>query len=582
MLSELKKQLVIFGAGTWGKLCFEFCDSSEVDFFCDNNPERIGQMYCGKKIISFKQLKKNHSDYQIVIAVEKFYQIANQLSQNGIENYVRFVPKEFADHDEMEFGKKKEMEPILADIGKDEMLANYTKNIQLLYNYPYIFGEIPEFKYSQNKIFDLDEEIPYFFKDLSKPLFVQDLSHPVHMKFIFDNVRASEDVAMDNHIYLYYSSKQKFLEMSCLCSLKPLLKRQKFVFLLGIQNKNIYPIDFKKKYGIDYNSMQFKLLRANELKRIVLYRNHIASGQDFLFQIFAANKNVLPIFIPSPFSYLQKSNIILKMDLKLFIENRRCLLNDMYVPIRNLFSLKNFRHLALELYKNSINSKERISPTILLDPHFKIEMWSDIYKSFQYRKGIGLIRNPITRLASYIRSKFFRSDDMYEKRCFVPLYYSTSLFFEEINRYKCFKLESLKENPLKGVKALCKYLQVPFDKNMLHPEKFSYIETCESSTKKNVMGFEPTPKRDIFEVFSEWDLQRLMPIFEPILKYYGYEYKKYAPLLGKNLRKIYSERFLFEKERRIIDRNLFIDLMLYLNNLAKSGKYYLPPYINID
>jgi hypothetical protein len=95
------------------------------------------------------------------------------------------------------------------------------------------------------------------------------------------------------------------------------------------------------------------------------------------------------------------------------------------------------------------------------------------------------------------------------------------------------------------------------------------------------MGFEPTPKRDISEVMSEWDLRRLMPIFEPILKYYGYECKKYAPLQEKKLRKIYSEPFLFEKENKIDDRDSLTEVLLYLYNLAKSGKYYLPPIIDV-
>jgi hypothetical protein len=577
-----KKKIIIFGTGVFGTACFEFCEPNTVAFFCDNNPEKVGQEHCGKKVISFEELKKIHSSYQIVIAVQKFYPIANQLSQNGIENYMRFTPKEFANYEEMDFGKIKEIEQVNTEIKKNKMQKNYDKNKELLSSYPYLFGKIPEFRYSQDKILNLDEEIPYFFKDLSKPLFICNLTHPVHIKYLFDNVRASEDMAMDNHIYMYYENERKFLEMLCQCNLKPLLKLQKFVFLLGKQNKNVYPINFKEKYGIDYAAMPFKPLRANELKRIILYLTHWHSGQDFLFQVSAANKNILPIFVPNPYSYLPKSDVTLKVS-ETFFQKPFYSPDDVYISIRDIFFLKTFRPLILQLCKRKlINNKERISPTILLDPHYKIEMWGDIYKSFQYRKGVGLIRNPITRFASGMRAGFSKVKNINEKRYLAPLYYSTSLFFEEANKYKCFKLESLKNNPIKGAKALCEYFQVPFDKNMLHPEKFSHIATSPSITGKMVMGFESTPKRDISEVMSEWDLQRLMPIFEPILKYYGYEYKKYAPLQEKNLRKVYSQPFLFEKKMEIIERNLFTEVMLYLYNLAKSGKYYLPPVIDID
>jgi hypothetical protein len=296
-------KIIIFGAGLYGKLALEHYGQDIVAFFCDNNSEKTGQIYCGKKIISFEQLKKIYFDYQIIIAVNSYayFQIAKQLAQSGIENYSPFTEEEI----NYNSYKKIKSKPML-EIKKSKMEVNYAKNKKLLHNYPYLFGKFPEFEYSQSRALNLDEEIPYFFKDLSKPLFIRNLSHSVHMKFLFDNVRASEDVAMDNHIYLYYENESEFLQMLCQCDLKPMLKCQKFVFLLGKQNKDIYPIDFKKKYGIDYASMPFKPLRANELKRIVVYRNHTSSGQDFLFQISAANKNILPIFAPNPFAYLPR------------------------------------------------------------------------------------------------------------------------------------------------------------------------------------------------------------------------------------------------------------------------------------
>lgn len=566
-------KMVIFGAGDWGKQALEHYGENAVEFFCDNNPEKAGQTYCGKKIISFKQLKKNHSYYQIVIAVRIFYPIANQLSQNGIENYKIFEPTNLTEF--TSFVNETLTKFTCIEIKKNKMFANYAKNKKLLSSYPYLFGKIPEFKYSQNKVLDLDEETPYFFKDLSKPFLIYDLSHPVHIKFLFDNVRASEDVAMDNHIYLYYANEQKFLEMLCLCDLKPLLKRQKFVFLLGEQTKHIYPIDFKRKYSIDYALMPFKPLRANEIKRIVLYRNHALSGQDFLFQICAANKNILPVFCPDLFNYLPK----LKEEILKFKFN----IKDLFYMRCPSYSLSNpdiFRFISMTLYNNGkINS--RISPTVLLDPHLGDAYYHliDVYKSFPYRKCIGLIRNPIVRFASVIKHQRKLNRDWYGEGQFTLLYrYSlTSL----LDKFKCFKLEYLKHNALKGTKALCKYLQVPYDRDMLHPEKVPYIATCCSTTQKNVMGFESTPKRDISDVLSERDLQRLTPIFEPILKYYGYEYKKYEPLPEKNLRKIYSEPFLFEKGYKISDRGLLTEIMLYLHNLAKSGKFHLPPFIDI-
>jgi glycosyltransferase involved in cell wall biosynthesis len=574
------ENIIVFGAGMWGKTALEHYGEKSVAFFCDNNNDRVGQTYCGKKIISFEQLKKIPSGYKIVIAIGNFYQVANQLYESGIENHVNF----FADSKGTKYAREnnKEKKPICIEIKENKMLANYVKNKKLLSDYPYLFGKIPEFKALEKQILNLDEETPYFFKDLSKPLFISNLSHIVHIKFLFDNVRASEDVTMDNHIYLYYANEQKFLEMLCKCDMKPLLKQQKFVFLLGKQNKNIYPIDFKKRYGIDYESMPFKPLRANELKRIVIYNGLTVSGQDFLFQICAANKSILPIFVPELFSFLPKlENELLKF--KFNINDLFCC-RDIQRSVIYYYSLSNpdiFRFISMILYNNrERKNKIRISPTILLDPHHdKHFQFQNVYKSFPYRKGMRLIRNPITRFASLIKYKFFQSEAHY---FFSNLYSCNPAFFVESGKFSCFKLESLKNKPIEGAKTLCKYLQVPFDKNMLHPEKYSYIASCCGSTGKMVMGFGPTPKRNIFDAISEWDLQRLTPLFEPILQHYGYEYKKYAPMQEKKLRKIYSEPFLFEKEMKVADRDFLTEVMLYFYNLVKNSDYYLPPLIDVD
>ncbi|MCL2284606.1 MAG: hypothetical protein FWC26_14930 [Fibromonadales bacterium] len=577
-------KIIIFGAGHYGNLALEYYGYDAVAFFCDNNSKKIGQMYCGKRIISFKQLKKIHIDYKIIVAIESleiYFQIAKQLAQNGVENYEAFTYENIFYN---KFKEKTELKYI--EIKENKMLANYDKNKNLLRNYPYLFGEIPEFKYYQNAILDLDEEIPCFFKDLSKPLFIRNLSHPVHIKFLFDNVRASEDVTMENHIYLYYENERKFLEMLCKCSLKPLLKGRKFVFLVGKQNKNVYPIDFKNKYNIDYDSMEFKPLRANEFKRIVMLQNFSSHGQDFLFQISAVNRNILPVFVNRPFDYLPKlKKEILKF--KFDINDLFCF--RWYSMDMNYYSLQKpeiFRFISMVLYNNrEQDRRERISPTILLDPHNKSHyLFADVYKSFQYRKSIRLIRNPIAAYASVVNYNFFSKAFNGIPNCkayLAPHYNSTSVFgkFDKLN---CFKLESLKANPEICIKVLCDFFQVPFDKNMLHPEKLPYIEVCRSSTGKNVMGFESTPPRDISEFLSEWDLQRLMPIYEPILRHYGYECKKHAPLKENNLRKIYSEPFKFEKNLKISDRDLYTEVLLYLYKLAKSGEYYLAPFIDIE
>ena len=591
----MSKKIIIFGAGNWGKLALEYYGADAVDFFCDNNPERIGQEYCGKKIISFDRLKEIHADYRIVTAINNFFPIANQLRDNGIENenYVSWMPLK----------KQNNVIRTKIQINKNKMLINYNGNKKLLNEYPYIFGQIPEFENLEDKVLNLDDEIPYFFEDLSKPLLICNISHPLHIKFLFDNVRASEDVAMDNHIYLYYESKQNILEMLCQCDLKPLLKKKKFVFLFGEKNKCIYPIDFKEKYGIDYNVMKIKPLRVNELKRIIMYHNYAHSGQDFLFQISAPNEDILPFYVPQLYSYLprlENKTCNIEFDMDNFLETKFCPDKFPFFPpalsVESLYSIKNIRIFSVALYnQRRTNTRSRISPTVFLDPHLSREkIWHDIYKSFPYRNILGSVRNPISRHASIVKDhnryiNDFGADILnhFKESLFTGLYFSNFwacgyTWEVEINKFRCIKLESLKSNPVKGTKALCKYFQVPFDENMLHPEKFPYIATGRSVTGKTVMGFDPTPKRDNSKFLSDFDLQRLVCLFEPVLKYYGYEYEKYAPVEEKDLRDFFSKPFLYEKELKITDRDFFTNMMLYLYNFAKKGEYKLPPLIEID
>jgi hypothetical protein len=88
-------KIIIFGAGNLGKIAFEYYGEEAVDFFCDNNNEKIGQIYCEKKIISFEELKKNYLEYKIVIAVVNFYAIEKQFYQNEIKNYMIFFHENF-------------------------------------------------------------------------------------------------------------------------------------------------------------------------------------------------------------------------------------------------------------------------------------------------------------------------------------------------------------------------------------------------------------------------------------------------------------------------------------------------------
>lgn len=92
------KQMILFGAGEYGKKALAYIGNERVAFFVDNNANAVGRKVGEKEIISFEKLQKIYKDYQIVISVDarKASAIANQLEAAGIKEYTTYL--EMANH----------------------------------------------------------------------------------------------------------------------------------------------------------------------------------------------------------------------------------------------------------------------------------------------------------------------------------------------------------------------------------------------------------------------------------------------------------------------------------------------------
>lgn len=97
-----------------------------------------------------------------------------------------------------------------------------------------------------------------FFKDLEKPVLADDVYSQYELEYLIDNVRPSEWVGRENHVYLHYSDWAKFCSWLQVLTLRPLLEDKKLVFLIGDEISQ-YPIDFKR----DSKMMQeFKYIKT--------------------------------------------------------------------------------------------------------------------------------------------------------------------------------------------------------------------------------------------------------------------------------------------------------------------------------
>lgn len=212
---------------------------------------------------------------------------------------------------------------------KEELQSNYVRNLEVLKQYPYFWGksfyeyeELPfqlfpaskEYFYCYNKEKDCflgeydattDNQMRYFFENVDEPLKVENEDNFYNLNFLNDNVRASEDYAGDNHIYLFYDTPEPLERLMMTCDLGFVLKQRKFVFLVGEENKKRYPLDFQKEFGIDYTACQPKELSVNDIKRIIFgWRLIGCSGTSFLADVMDFHPDLLTIPDCAVYTYM--------------------------------------------------------------------------------------------------------------------------------------------------------------------------------------------------------------------------------------------------------------------------------------
>ena len=198
-----------------------------------------------------------------------------------------------------------------------ELRDRYERNCRLLKKYPYLFRkDFPSFEELPIRFFPYDEEgyVPFypaeerfgeyinfknpvvsrnFFKDLENPILADDVYSQYELEYLMDTVRRSEDVGRENHVYLHYAGWEDFCAYLPCLNMKPLLAEQKPVFLIG-DEIGLYPIDFKKRFGIDYSKYSLRPVRVREVNRLI-WHTQLSShnGGDFFNEVLDNHPNLL-------------------------------------------------------------------------------------------------------------------------------------------------------------------------------------------------------------------------------------------------------------------------------------------------
>ena len=169
--------------------------------------------------------------------------------------------------------------------------ARYDKNCKALAKYPYLFRKdflpfdqlpIQFYPYDDSGYlpfhreegrFDgyVDVKTPVvsrnFFADLDKPVLAGEVFSQYELEYLHDNVRPSEAVGRDNHVYLHYGDWGTFCAWLQVLDFRPLLKSRKFVLLVGPELEH-YPINFQDRFQIDYSKYPAKPVSIREINRL--------------------------------------------------------------------------------------------------------------------------------------------------------------------------------------------------------------------------------------------------------------------------------------------------------------------------
>lgn len=93
ILKDLKKKIVIFGAGKDGEKALKLYGNDNVVYFVDNKCGNGKKKIAGKVVYPFSRLLEDNEKYSIVVAVGVKYVsiLANQLEKHGIVEYAIFL-----------------------------------------------------------------------------------------------------------------------------------------------------------------------------------------------------------------------------------------------------------------------------------------------------------------------------------------------------------------------------------------------------------------------------------------------------------------------------------------------------------
>ncbi len=74
-INNVNKPFIIYGAGGFAKAILKVCKGFNISpiAICDSNPEKVGEEFCGFKVLSFNEILDTYSDFLVLISAFHYY-----------------------------------------------------------------------------------------------------------------------------------------------------------------------------------------------------------------------------------------------------------------------------------------------------------------------------------------------------------------------------------------------------------------------------------------------------------------------------------------------------------------------------
>ena len=485
------------------------------------------------------------------------------------------------------------MEAVFYEPNIKMLKSRYERNCKRLAQYPYLFRrDFVPFEELPIQFFPYDDHngyVPFykaeerfgefvnfgnqvvsrnFFKDLDKPVLATDVFSQYELEYLNDNVRKSEDIGRENHIYLHYSDWGVFCSYLQCLNMRKLLESRKIVFLIEDEIEQ-YPIDFKARFDTDYSQYTPKPVGLREVNRLIWHTQlSTHNGGDFFNEIFDGHPNL--ICLPSVMHSDVMETIGKVKDALSAAQSLREACQSIDWPVHLMEELYHMRDrtdkdiiVAIFLSRKEAScctrADSRIAPAIFFQPHFFNIVYSlrvnntnqtvleagnyeeiqksPVFRNFKYIKTFTPMRRFTTSHGATVKFMYEQAkiaDDAERGKAKVVV--SDAVMERVLNRsfmidpedrlYKdsvLIRFEDGKLNPKAAFTALAAFLDLPYTDSMtrctLGGEDY-YTETS--------VGFDPAAVYRTYDEFANDDERYFIEYFlRDAYAYYGYDFKYY-------------------------------------------------------